>query len=347
MKHVFLVSSGKAALFLILTALKSIDGRRKVIIPAYTCYSVPSAVVKAGLTVAPCDVTPETLDFDFEKLHDAIDDDALCIISTHLFGIPSDTDRIRKVCEGRGVFLVEDAAQAMGVAIGGNKLGTCGDVAFFSLGRGKNITCGSGGILVTRSDRIASAISRKYSELEREPAMETARNVLEIFLMKIFLHPCLYWIPDNLPFLGIGETRFDAKFGVYRFNGFKAGMLDRCFPKLEQLNQARAVVSAQYLDAMKPGRAMPIHQAGRPYLRFPIYAADAVSKDRTIRRYRNRGVSGMYPDTVNRIRDLKMNPGEGGYPGAERIAKTLVTLPTHSLLKGKDKIALCDLVKSG
>ncbi len=54
-KHVWFVSSGKAALTLILQALHSLSGRQKVVIPGYTCFSVPSAVVRARLSVALCD----------------------------------------------------------------------------------------------------------------------------------------------------------------------------------------------------------------------------------------------------------------------------------------------------
>ena len=54
----------------------------------------------------------------------------------------------------------------------------------------------------------------------------------------------------------------------------------------------------------------------------------------------------MYPDSVNRIKELKMDSREGRYPGAERIAKTLLTLPTHILLKDKNKNeSLCHIVK--
>jgi dTDP-4-amino-4,6-dideoxygalactose transaminase len=81
---------------------------------------------------------------DFEKLKTLSDDDILCIIPTHLFGIPSDVGRIRDICEAKGIYILEDAAQALGVTVGGRKAGTLGDVGFFSLGRGKNITSGSG-----------------------------------------------------------------------------------------------------------------------------------------------------------------------------------------------------------
>lgn len=57
-RYVFLVSSGKAALTLILLALKAVSPKEEVLIPAYTCFSVPSSIVKAGLKVALCDIDP-------------------------------------------------------------------------------------------------------------------------------------------------------------------------------------------------------------------------------------------------------------------------------------------------
>src|SRR5687767_9164577 len=57
-RDVFLVSSGTAALTLTLMALKSLSPRTEVVIPAYTCFSVPAAVLKAGLRPVPCDIDP-------------------------------------------------------------------------------------------------------------------------------------------------------------------------------------------------------------------------------------------------------------------------------------------------
>jgi len=68
-KHVFLVSSGKAALTTILKALHILRPEKdEVLIPAFCCYSVPSAIVRAGLTVKLCDVDRDTLDFNYENL---------------------------------------------------------------------------------------------------------------------------------------------------------------------------------------------------------------------------------------------------------------------------------------
>src|SRR6266850_4621412 len=68
-KHCFLVSSGKAAFTLILLALKELFPHRDdVLIPAFTCYSVPSSVVRAGLRIRLCDLRPDSLDLDFTHL---------------------------------------------------------------------------------------------------------------------------------------------------------------------------------------------------------------------------------------------------------------------------------------
>ena len=68
MRHVFLVSSGSAALTLALMALKSLAREREVVIPAYTCFSVPAAVLQAGLRPVLCDIDPSTFDFDHSHL---------------------------------------------------------------------------------------------------------------------------------------------------------------------------------------------------------------------------------------------------------------------------------------
>jgi perosamine synthetase len=159
-RYVFLVGSGSAALALALMALGSRSPRRDVIIPAYTCFSLPAAILKAGLRPVPCDIDPVTFDFDHAVLEQTMSARTLCVIGHHLFGIPSDMKRLRAVCDAHGSFLVEDAAQAMGVEVDGRKLGTTGDIGIFSLGRGKNITCGSG-LASARRSHVSTHVSRR------------------------------------------------------------------------------------------------------------------------------------------------------------------------------------------
>src|SRR5436189_5795420 len=77
--HVFLVSSGTAALALTLTVLKSLSPRREVVLPAFTCFSVPAAILNAGLRPVLCDISSSTFDFDHALLQETINEQTLCV----------------------------------------------------------------------------------------------------------------------------------------------------------------------------------------------------------------------------------------------------------------------------
>ena len=169
--HVFLLSSGKAALATIVEAFAATSSRRKVVIPAYTCFSVPSAIMRVGCEVMLCDVDPHTLDFDFDHLQRIVDNQTLCIVSPHLLGQTADIRRAKAIANPWEVPVIEDAAQAMGRKTTEGWVGTMGDVGFFSLGRGKNVTAGSGGVIVTSSSDLADKLAKIYA------------NALEVFII--------------------------------------------------------------------------------------------------------------------------------------------------------------------
>lgn len=346
-KHLFLVSSGKAALTLILLALKSLSQKRRVVIPAYTCFSVPSAIMKAGLDVALCDLDASTFDFDCKLLEAAVNEKTLCVIPSHLFGIPSDMDRVNRLCRERGVYVIEDAAQAMGGTYKGAKLGTLGDIGFFSLGRGKNITCGSGGIIVTNSDRIAEAIRRHYHGLEAPRMGETLGEFLQLVLMTLFIRPALYWFPAGLPFLRLGETLFHWDFPVKKLSGMKAALLRNWRKHLEQSNQKRVETAVYFREQLqlKPARK----ESAVSYLRLPILMNRREERDRlyALSKKQGYGLSLMYPTPINEVEEIKGHFKESDFPVAKQVAETLFALPTHPYLSEKDKRDICKLLAKG
>ena len=206
-RHCFTLSSGRAALTTIIRALHALrPGRTVVVIPAYTCYSVAASVVRAGLSIRLCDIDAQTLDFDYTQLEDIIARESaeiLAIIPAHLFGLPSDIDRLKNITSGHNIFIVEDAAQALGGVYRENKLGTKGDVGFFSLGRGKSITTVEGGIIVTNGDDIARGIEK---QVRRTKQCSMTPLIIKALLLVLFIHPGLYWFPKSLSFLKIGKT---------------------------------------------------------------------------------------------------------------------------------------------
>ncbi len=346
-KHVFLVSSGKAALTVILNALKSLSPERdEVLIPAYTCFSVPSAIKKAGLKVALCDIDTKTFDFQQGLLKKAINKKTLCVMPNHLFGIPSDVKGIIDVCKGKGIFVLEDAAQAMGGEVNRDKIGTIGDAGFFSLGRGKNITCGSGGIIVTSSGRIAEAINEIYSELEYPDMKEQIKDLLQVITMNIFIRPSLYWFPSSLPNLKLGETIFYKDFPIKRFSGIKAGLLWEWQERLEKANQIRKE-NGRYFNKRLRSRLRLSNGDAVSYLRLPLMVESKETKDEifSLSNKKGLGLSPMYPSPINEIKELNGAFNGRSFPSAKKASESLLTIPTHHLLSAKDKERISNLLQ--
>ena len=342
-RHVFLVSSGKAALTMTLMGLKAASSRTEVVIPAYTCFSMPAAVISAGLRPILCDINPSTFDFDHEQLEATLNDNTLCVVAHHLFGIPSDIERVRALCNPRGIVVIEDAAQAMGVESGGRKLGTLGDVGVFSLGRGKNITCGSGGIVITDSDRIADALGAQWPRLESPLPAESLKDFVKLVFMAIFIRPRLYWIPNALPFLRLGQTVFPKTIAVKRLSGMQAGLLHDWEHRLSESNQRRsetaASVSRQMSLSLPEG---PSH----PYLRLPIFAATPQGRERihSSAERRGLGVSVAYPRPINEIPEISHMFGGRRFPSARHVSEHILTIPTHQWISEKDTRAIVECV---
>lgn len=336
-RHLFFVSSGKAALTLILLGLKALSPRRQVLLPAYTCFSVPSAVVRAGLSVTLCDLAPDTFDYDPRLLNNAVNDETLCVVASHLFGIPADVDGIKALCRMRGIYVVEDAAQAMGGVCAGRKLGTIGDVGFFSLGRGKNITCGSGGVIVTHSDEIATAIAPHYHALATMEMGEDLAEQVKLALMILFIRPALYGLPAALPWLKLGETCFDADFPMKKRSGRGAGILWNWKARLESSNTTRVRAGREYQKSLhETPDAQPV-----AWLRFPHLLASSAERDRFYAATQSLGVSRMYPTAIHNIPQIREQFRGMDYPRATDVAARLVTLPTHQWVSGEDRAVIC------
>ena len=344
-RHVHLVSSGTAALTLTLKALKSLVPRTEVVIPAYTCFSVPAAVASAGLRPVLCDIDPVTFDFDHSLLEEKVGRDTLCVLAHHLFGVPSDIRRIRELCVARGAFVVEDAAQAMGAEEDGRALGTIGDVGIFSLGRGKNITCGSGGIIMTGSDEIGAALARQCRPLRSPGFLAAVKELLQLAVMAVFIRPRLYWIPAALPFLRLGQTVYPRRIRLRRLSGMQAGLLRNWRSRLARSNRMRAE-AVDYFSRRLP-LSLP-RGSVRPYLRLPVVMANTTERDRihSLSRRQGLGVSVAYPTPINEIPEMQGLVGGQEFPSARVVADRLLTIPTHQWLSDEDKTAIAECIAS-
>jgi perosamine synthetase len=341
-RHVFPLSSGTAALTVALKALGSIAGRTDVILPAYTCFTVPAAVVQAGLRPVLCDIGPDSFDFDHGQLARLVNRRTLAVIVHHLFGIPSDVARVRRICALHGAFVVEDAAQAMGIETSGRMLGTLGDVGIFSLGRGKHVTCGEGGVVVTNVASVASAVARQYRSVPGAAFNDALIGLAKTTMMCAFIRPWLYWIPAGLPFLRLGETTYPTRVVVRRLSGMHAGLMRRMRPRMERARRMRSRTAAQLRSRLR----LPSRVGGdrHPYLRLPVYATTPEEKTRmfAVSQRRGLGLALGYPSAVSEIPELRSQFCGQQFPNATRVSAHLLTLPTHHWLIETDTQAIVD-----
>jgi dTDP-4-amino-4,6-dideoxygalactose transaminase len=326
--------------------LKSLSARNEVIVPAYTCFSVPAAVLKAGLRPVPCDIDPSNFDYDHGLLERALKSTTLCVIAHHLFGVPSNVEKIRELCGARGVFVIEDAAQAMGINVDGRHLGTFGDAGIFSLGRGKHLTCGSGGIVVTSSPEVASALAARYAELGRTSVGQSVKDFLTVAFMTLFIRPRLYWLPASLPFLRLGETVYPKNIVMTRLSAMKAGFLHNWQARLARANAIRARAAAYFCERI------PVTNGGThvpAYLRLPILMKNRNEQERVHAQSISAGlgVARAYPAPVGDIPEVRVASfgARRSFPAARDVVERLLTIPTHELLSERDKHDIAELCR--
>jgi 8-amino-3,8-dideoxy-alpha-D-manno-octulosonate transaminase len=151
-RHALAVASGTSALSVALSALGAGPGQ-EIIVPAYMWVSVIAAVVNQGAIPVLADVD-DTFCLDPSDLERKITSRTTGIILVHMSGAPGDAKAIQKIAKAKGLFLLEDCAQCNGGSIGGQKVGTFGDIGIFSFQMNKNMSSGEGGCVVTNDAQL-------------------------------------------------------------------------------------------------------------------------------------------------------------------------------------------------
>lgn len=152
-KHAIACNSATSGL---LAACVACNIRRDdhVITTPYTMSATAAAPAFLGANLEFYDIDP-----DFYGLMGPWPDAGQkAVITTNLFGHPSELHKMRQACDKRGIFLIEDNAQAILAKEHGNYAGTIGHLGVFSLNVHKAIQCGEGGVVTTNSDVLAEAV---------------------------------------------------------------------------------------------------------------------------------------------------------------------------------------------
>ncbi len=158
-KHAVACASGSEALLLALMAA-GVGPGDEVIVPSYTFFATASAVARLGAKIVFVDIDPVSYNIDPRQVAEHVSPATKAVIPVHLFGQCADMDAIQDVARQHALFVIEDAAQAIGAEYKGRRAGSIGNVGCFSFYPTKNLGgAGDGGMLTTDDDDLAKTLA--------------------------------------------------------------------------------------------------------------------------------------------------------------------------------------------
>jgi dTDP-4-amino-4,6-dideoxygalactose transaminase len=155
-RHAIAVSSCTAALHLAYLAA-GVGPGDEVIVPSFTFAATANAVIYCGATPVFAEIcSRERPCLDPEDVERRITPRTKAVCVVHFAGYAAAADRLRELCDARGITLIEDVAHAPSATLDGRKLGTWGLAGAFSFFSNKVLSVGEGGLLCTDSDEVAA-----------------------------------------------------------------------------------------------------------------------------------------------------------------------------------------------
>ena len=140
------------------TAALEVGTGDEVIVPAFTWVTSAHCAEYMGASVQFADVELDTFNLDPRAFEAAITPNTRVVIVVHLFGLAAKVDEILAIAKRHGLFVIEDAACAIGTTYDGQPVGGFGEVGCFSFHPRKVVTTGEGGIVATNRQELANRI---------------------------------------------------------------------------------------------------------------------------------------------------------------------------------------------
>jgi dTDP-4-amino-4,6-dideoxygalactose transaminase len=306
-KHVIPVGNGTDALQIALMSLGLSPGD-EVITPTFTFIATAEVVALLGLKPVVVDVDWDTMNISIDAIRKAITPRTRVIVPVHLFGQCADMDAIMDIAQEHGLYVIEDACQAIGAEYSSRngsvrQAATIGHIGCTSFFPSKNLGCyGDGGAIFTNDDELAAQM----------------RAIANHGMIIRYHHD----------YIGVNS----------RLDSIQAAVLKTKLPYLNEYIAARQRAAAFYDDAFanNPHIIIPSRAPQSTHV-FHQYTLRLVNVDRDALReaLASKGIPAMvyYPIPLH-MQKAYQDPRykEGDFPVAEQLAACVISLPMHTEL---------------
>ena len=168
-RHAIAVNSGTSGLHLCVKAMGLSDGDEVITTPFSFIASANCILFERAKPVF-VDIRQDTLNIDEAKIEAKITKKTKAILPVHIFGYPSEMEKIQKIADKHGLKVIEDSCEAIGAKLNKKMSGSFGNAAVFAFYPNKQMTIGEGGMLVTDDDELAR-LARSMRNQGRDEGM--------------------------------------------------------------------------------------------------------------------------------------------------------------------------------
>jgi len=341
----YVASSGRTVLYTLLKGLAAEGApRRQVIMPAYTCPVVAKVTLDLGLEPVYVDIMPETTRYEREFFYSSLSDKTLAVFLVHPFGIPLPLDDLLEQARNAGAAVIEDAAQAMGARWAGKPAGLAGDFGVFSLGPGKPLSTGGGGIIITSQTGNQAALARWWADLPPAGELVSAGAWLRQLTFRLAFHPRGWWAATRVGLQHMGNDAASWGYAIHDLSKSQAEIGRALLPRLDKINKRRQEIAGRLAAAAEKAPAVQnllIAEEAEPiYLRLPLLVESEALREQLFARMWSAGIGAgrLYEKTLPEIFTPEAS---ASFLGAQSFARRLLTLPTHYHVS-EDEIAVME-----
>jgi len=313
--HAVGTSSGTDALLALLIALGAGPGD-EVITTGYSFFATAGTIARVGAVPVFADIDPATYNLDPAAAAAAVSERTVGVLPVHLFGQAAEMDPLLELAAARGLWVVEDAAQAIGAVYRGRPAGALGRAAALSFFPAKNLgALGDAGAVLTDDAGLAEEV-----RVLREHGAAT-------------------------------KYHHEIIGGNFRLDALQAALLEVKLPHLAGWQQGRRRVAASYAERLAglDGLVLPQEADGRTHV-FNQYVVRVTGGRRDALRdsLDRAGIASAvyYPEPLH-LQPCFAGLGHcaGDLPEAERAARETLALPIDPLLAADDQQRICDAIE--